>query len=466
METAGIPTVTLARQDFVGVFRNAVAGLGLAPDAAMVTFPMPIFLPESDISPLTARKQEFYDALMHWRPASSGAQAERGRMVTLEAPGHEEALTRFNQLAISNLWGDGLPAWIPTRERVDWILRGSAAPRTLTLGKMPPRGGVVSVEACAIALAMAGGRPEYLPVLLAAVEAFLDASTNADQLQAASGSAFPVVIVNGPIGKQIRLNSGFGCLGPDPQHPSGASIGRALRLMQQNLGGALPGTGAMANYGGMRYTNAVFAEDEDGLPEGWVAHGTARHGFEPGTNSISLVFASGAANIRRRSAKKETAEEDALQGMHRMADFLRAPNLHCIPGYVTGTPGVLMIPNIVARRMAELGWTQKSIVDFLWEHSKIPMEWLKRSGSVSWIEVDANPITRASLALDPWPIAHKAQNLILIVAGGGHPTNSYWLQGYSPAVIGRKIALPAAFDQLLAQADRDLGCASEACAIG
>ena len=466
MEAAGIPTVTLARQDFVGVFRNAVAGLGLAPDGAMVTFPMPIFLPESDIAPVTARKQEIYDGLTRWRPASSGAQAERGRTIALEASGHEEALTRFNQLAISNLWGDGLPLWIPSEERVDWILRGTSLPRTAVLGKMPPRGGIATVEACAIALAMAGGRPEYLPVLIATIDAFLDPTTNSDQLQAASGSAFPVVIVNGPIGKQIRLNSGFGCLGPDPQHPAGASIGRALRLAQQNLGGALPGIGAMANYGGMRYTNVVFAEDEEGLPEGWLPHATLRHGFERGTDSISLVFASGAANIRRRGARKETAEEDALQGMHRMADFLRAPNLHCIPGYVNGTPGVLMIPNIVARRMAELGWTQRSMVEFLWEHTKIPMDELKRSGSTSWIEVDSNPTTRASLALDPWPIAHKAENFILIVAGGGHPTNSYWLQGYSPAVVGRRVELPGDYEKLLNEADRDLGCGSEACAIG
>ena len=140
------------------------------------------------------------------------------------------------------------------------------------IGKFPPRGGITTVETCAIALAMAGGRPEYLPVLIAAVEAFLDPESNAEQLQAASGSAFPVVIVNGPIAKQIRLNSGFGCLGPDPQRPAGASIGRALRLMQQNVGGALPGIGTMANYGGMRYTNVVFAEDEESLPQGWLPH--------------------------------------------------------------------------------------------------------------------------------------------------------------------------------------------------
>jgi hypothetical protein len=441
------------------VFRNAVAGLGLAPAGAMVTFPMPIFLPGSDIAPVAARKSEFYEGLTRWRPEGVSAAVERDRLIALEARDYEQALERFNQLAIENLWGDGLPLWLPTPQRVQWILRGAASPASRLIGKMPPRGGLVTVEACAVALAMAGGRPEYLPVLIAAVEAFLDPATTSDQLQAASGSAFPVIIVNGPIRRQIRLNAGFGCLGPDPRHPAGASIGRALRLMQQNLGGALPGTGAMANYGGMRYTNAVFAEDEEGLPAGWVPHATERHGFARGTNSISLAFASSATNIRRRSAKKETAEEDALQGMHRMADFLRTPNLHCIPGWTAGTPGVLMIPNIVAQRMAELGWTQKSIRDFLWEHSRIPMEWLRRSGSVSWIEVDSNPATRASLALDPWPIAQKPENLILTVAGGGHPTNSYWLQGYSPAVIGRPIELPAGYDALLAEAERDLGAA-------
>ncbi len=439
------------------MFRNAVAGLGLAPAGAMVTFPMSIFLPESDISVLEARKQEFYDGLTRWQPERTEAAAERGRMITVEAADYEHALVRFNHLAISELWGDGLPLWPPTPQRVQWILRGAASPGSHALGTMPPRGGIVTVQECAVALAMAGGRPEYLPVLLATVAAFLDPSTNSDQLQAASGSAFPVVIVNGPIRRQIRLNSGFGCLGPDPQRPAGASIGRALRLLQQNLGGALPGIGAMANYGGMRYTNAVFAEDEEGLPRGWLAHGTERHGFEAGTNSISLIFASGAINVRRRSAKKETAEEDALQGMHRMADFLRTPNLHCIPGWTDGTPGVLMIPNIVASRMAELGWTQRSMREFLWEHSKIPLAWLVRSGSVSWIEADSNPATRASLGLDPWPIAAKPENLILTVAGGGHPTNSYWLQGYSPAVVGREITLASDHDALLAEADRDLG---------
>jgi hypothetical protein len=436
---------------------NAVAGLGLAPDAAMVTFPIEMFLPGSDISAVEARKGEFYDGLTRWRSSFATDDAGAASMIRVEATGVEDALARANHLMLANRWGDGLPLWPPTRERVDWILRGAAQPRRHKLGIFPPRGGVTTVETCAIALAMAGGRPEYLPVLVAAVDAFLDPESGSEQLQAASGSAFPVVIVNGPIGGAIRLNSGFGCLGPDPQRPAGAAIGRALRFLQQNVGGALPGIGTMANYGGLRYTNVVFAEDEANVPAGWAPHAAERHGFGPGVNSISLAFANGAANIRRRGAKKETPEEDALQGMHRMADFMRVPNVPALAGYERGTPGILMIPGVVAQTMARLGWTKASIREFLWEHSKIPAADLRRAGVPAWIEIDASKVVRDSLNLDPWPIAASPDNFIVLVAGGGHPTNSYWLQGYSPGVVGRMIDVPSSFESLLAEADRDLG---------
>ena len=436
---------------------NAVAGLGLAPHAAMVTFPIDMFLPGSDISPVETRKQEFYDGLTRWRPAVGGDGAGKAPMIRVEGTSGEDTFARANHLMLANRWGDGLPLWPPTPARVDWILGGAAHPRGRKLGTFPPRGGVTTVESCAIALAMAGGRPEYLPVLVAAVEAFLDPVSGSETLQAASGSAFPVVIVNGPIGAWIRLNAGFGCLGPDPQRPAGAGIGRALRLLQQNLGGARPGTGTMANYGGLRYTNVVFAEDETNLPPGWASHGTERHGFAPGTSSISLAFANGATNIRRRGAKKETPEEDALQGMHRMADFMRVPNMAGLAGYEHGTPGILMIPGVVAQTMAGLGWTKASMREFLWEQSRIPAEQLRRAGGSAWIEIDTSKVARDSLALDPWPITARPDNFVIVVAGGGHPTNSYWLQGYSPGVVGRPIEQPPALGRLLADAERDLG---------
>jgi len=445
--------------------KNAVSGLGLAPDAAMVTFPIDMFLPGSDISAIAERKREFYNGLTRWKPDFVPAASGTSPMLEVEGATYEEALNRANNLLLTSLWGDGLPLWPATRERVDWILRGAALPRTHVLGKFPPRGGVTTVETCAIALAMAGGRPEYLPVLLAAVDACLDPVNVFDQLQATSGGPFPVVIVNGPIGREIRLNSGFGCLGPDPQRPAGASIGRALRLLQQNVGGALPGIGTMAIFGAMRYTNAVFAEDEASLPEGWQPHATQRHGFEPGTNSVSVVFAAGVTNIRRRGAKKETPEEDVVQGLHRMADYMRTPNIAAMAGWESGTPGIMMISPVVAGMMAKLGWTPQKLREFLWENSKIPMAHLKRAGAPAWMEIDANPLVRESIKLDPWPIASKPDNLVLVVAGGDHPTHSQWLQAHSPGVVGRVVRTPEAFDRLLAEADRDLGCGSDECRI-
>lgn len=451
--------------DFVGVMKNALSGLGLAPEAAMVTFPMDLFLPGSELEPLKMRRREFYDGLTTWRPESSPGEPATNRLLNIQGKTYEDALIQANNLFIANLWGDGLPLLPATVARVDWILRGSALPRTRVIGKFPPRGAITTIESCAIALAMAGGRPEYLPVLIAGVEAFLDPLAGSETLQAASGSAFPVIIVNGPMGRQIRLSSSFGCLGPDPQRPAGAPIGRALRLMQQNLGGALPGVGSMANYGAMRSTNVVMAEDEEGLPPGWPPHGTERHGYALGTNSISLVFANGAANIRRRGAKKETPEEEALQGMHRMADFMRTPNVANLVGYDHGTPGILMIPKVVARIMADLGWTKNSMREFLWEHSRIPADHLRRSGAAQWVEVGASPNMLESLALDPWPICSSPDQLVMVCAGGDHPTNSFWFQGYCPRVVGREIRMPEAFDRLIADANRDLGCGSDACMI-
>jgi hypothetical protein len=465
LESENIPTVLLGRSDFLGVVKNAVTGMGFPAPMPVVDFPVDLFLPGSDLSVVQARKKEFYAGLTSWRFKSNYVESDGTPLLSVTGTDFEEALTNANNLFITNMWGDGLPVWPATEARVNWILQGTDLPRDEVLGKVLPRGGIATIESCAIALAMAGGRPEYLAVLIAAVEAFLDPLADSEHMQADSAGAFPVIIVNGPISGQIRLNSTFGCLGPDPQRPAGGAIGRALRLIQQNLGGALPGVGAMAMWGAMRYTNAVFAEDEQNLPPAWLPHGTERHGYEPGTNSISFLWATGVTNIRRRSVRKQTPEVDALQGLYRMADYLRAPNLGSLIGYREGTPGVLMLSPVVAKAMAKIGWTKQAIREFLWEKSKIPGDQLRRGGIEDWIKADRDPFVRESVKLDPWPPSATPDNLILLVAGGGHPTNSYWMEAYTPHVVGRKIALPSSFSRLLDSADRDIGCGAEACKL-
>ena len=126
--------------------KNAVSGLGLAPDAAMITFPIDMFLPGSDIAPIETRKQEFYDGLTRWKSDYSAGASGAAALVTISGETYEEALERANHLMIANLWGDGLPLWPATKARVDRILRGTVLPRDHVIGKFPPRGGVTTIE--------------------------------------------------------------------------------------------------------------------------------------------------------------------------------------------------------------------------------------------------------------------------------------------------------------------------------
>ena len=445
--------------------RNAVAGLGFDQDAAMVVFPIDPFLVGSDLSPIEMAIDKFADGLTGWHAAATETGLRQPTKLRIEANGYEAALDKMNRLFLTSNWGDGLPLNAPTDERVGWIRSGTDLAPTRVIGKVMPRGGIATVETLAVSLAMAGGRPEYLPVLIAATAALLDPKLEHDKMQATSGSTFPVVIVNGPIAGDIRLNSGFGLLGPDPRHPAGASIGRALRLIQQNVGGALPGIGTMAIFGAMRTTNVVFAEDEDGLPPGWDPVSVDFGGAKRGENAVTLYIATGASNIMRRGVGKETPDDEAVQSLHRVAAYLRSPCGHYVDGHWQGTPGALLIPRVVARQLSDLGWTKQKIKTHLWENSRIPHDEVVRTGLWQWIADAADSNTRASADDDPWAICRDPSQIILAVAGGDHPTHNFWMQGNSPIVASAPIALPAGWDALIAAAEEDLGPSGEICLI-
>lgn len=444
---------------------NAASGLGLDRELPMVSFPIDVFLVDSDISPVIERFDRFVARLTRWRPGASERGIRQPSRLRIQGRDFEHALDRMNQHFLASTWGDGLPLYAPTPARVDWILRGSDRDRDEVVGRIMPRGGIATTETLAVSLAMAGGRPEYLPLLVAAVDAFLDPALQHDTMQATSGSTFPVVIVNGPVAGQVRLNSGFGLLGPDPQHPAGASIGRALRLLQQNVGGALPGVGTMALFGGMRYTNAVFAEDEGGLPDGWSTVSEEHGGGS--ANQVTVVVATGMTNVVRRGYGKEAPMEEAQQGLARLASYLSAVSVHYTQGWAEGCPGVLLLPRPVARQLHALGWTTKqSVKRDLLRMSALSAECVRESGLRQWIAATDDPRTAASLDEDPWPIARTPEQLILAVAGGDHPTHGCWMQAKAPGIASREIQLPGEWETLLAEADVDLGAGGDACRIG
>src|SRR5262245_62951755 len=118
-------------------------------------------------------------------------------------------------------WTDGLPIVPPTEELVEHMVAASGRDAMEVLGVVPPRQGVATIEAIAANAVMAGCRPEYMPVVVAAVEALLDERFDVQGLQATSDPAAPLVIVSGPVVQQVGINHGIGLFG------HGSQIGRA-----------------------------------------------------------------------------------------------------------------------------------------------------------------------------------------------------------------------------------------------
>ncbi len=157
-------------------------------------------------------------------------------------------------------WTDGLPIVAPTTGRVEEMLDYAPLSRDSVIGELEPLKGQATVEKLAINAVMAGCRPDYFPILIAAVEAISEPEFNLRGVQTTDENVTPLILVNGPIARQIGMNDGFGCLGPG-WRPN-ATIGRALRLIMQNIGGGWPSVVAFAGLGQPGRYTLCFSENE------------------------------------------------------------------------------------------------------------------------------------------------------------------------------------------------------------
>jgi hypothetical protein len=179
---------------------------------------------------------------------------------------------------------DGLPVVPPTPERVVRMLAGTRRDPQEVIAVVPPNMAPCTVEKVAINAVMAGCKPEYLPVVIAAVEAACTDEFNVHGVMATTMGASPVMIVNGPIRNRIGMNAGLGALGQGNR--ANATIGRALRLVLRNVGGARPGGTERSTLGNpMKYTLS-FPEWEERSP--WEPY-HVEHGFAPGDSVVTLV---------------------------------------------------------------------------------------------------------------------------------------------------------------------------------
>jgi hypothetical protein len=368
---------------------------------------------------------------------------------------YSEAIHKMNIAFLNNNWGDGLPLLPATEERVNWLLAGTDLAHDLVVGRIMPSGRMATVESLAVNLAMTEGRPEYMPVLVAAIKAFTHPLYRHELMQTTTCSVNLAAIVNGPIGKQIRLNAGYGCLGPDPRHPAGACIGRAIRLIQQNVGQAIPEAGTMAVFGGpLKYANAVFAEDEDGLPPDWEPlHG--ERGFSKGSNVITIHAVATSTNI---SSIHVSTKETALEALHHFARIMGSDYGNIFVNYYENSaPGILIVPRGIAQGLAVNGWSKKKVKEFLWLHSRFP--WSVVTSDSELYKRTKDTMKQYVPPGEPWPITMKPDNLMIVVAGGKQSGHGYWMRmGAAPIQpVSVEIELPKNWESLIKRAEKDYG---------
>jgi hypothetical protein len=250
-----------------------------------------------------------------------------------------------NQFFYRKGWGDGLPITPPSEDVVAEMMTGTDLPADHVVAKIIPRMGKATVEKIAVNAVMAGALPTHMPVLIAAVEAFSDSKTRFDTFEVSTGSWAPLLVINGPVRKDIHINCGSGALSPG--NIANAAIGRAIGLIVKNIGGARKGIEDMGTLGNPAKYSLVLGENEEESP--WEPlH--VELGFEKNDNTVTVMFPN-------RYAQTIPAQTNA-QGIATALAGLNPMSLACI----------MVIPDH-AKIFSSEGWSKKKVKAFIMKNS-------------------------------------------------------------------------------------------------
>ena len=302
-------------------------------------------------------------------------------------------------------WSDGLPIVAPTRGRVDAMLQYANRDRAAELGGMAPRQGVATVEILAVNAVMAGCRPEYFPVIVTAVEALLDDAFNLFAVQATTHPCSPCVIVNGPLADELDVNSRYGAFGPGFR--ANATIGRAIRLILMNVGGARPGILDRSTQGQPAKYAYCVAENEAESP--WEPLHVER-GFASRTSTVTVTAADGPHNINDHiSQDADGILATVCAGMADMA---------CNNAYLYGHPTIAFGPEHAAI-LGAAKLTKDDIKQHVFQHARIDRDVWLRGGMAGMFDDRFADEKRV-------PIISSPEDLLIIVVGG-FGRHSSWL---------------------------------------
>jgi hypothetical protein len=299
-------------------------------------------------------------------------------------------------------WTDGLPVVPPTPEFVEAMVAGSGLPADAQVAPVAPSGVVATVEKVSINAVMAGCRPEYMPVILAALRAVAQPAFNLAGIQATTHPVAPVLFVNGPIRGRIGINCGTNVFGQGFR--SNATIGRALRLVLMNIGGGVPGKTDMATFGSPAKFSYCAGENEEASP--WEPF-HVEHGMSPKESAVLVHGGEAPHNIQDHAS----ATPDELL-------MTVASTMNTLGNNNAGMGGemVLVFGPEHARILANHGMSKNDVRAEL--HHRMRLRFVAMGAGIRNFYRNRRPAIDVGPEVEDIPFLDDPAQILILVAGG------------------------------------------------
>ena len=327
-------------------------------------------------------------------------------------------IMQFNDWAEAQGWSDGLPLIPPTPERVAAMLAASSRGPHEVIGIVPPANDQATVEVIAVNAVMAGCRPEFFPVVLAAVDAICDPVFGLYPMLTTTNPAAPALMINGPMARELGVN-GAGLAFAHGSRPN-ATIGRAIRLVCLNIGGAKPRVVDKKTQGHPGHYTFCFAENEAESP--WTPFHTTR-GFSAQDSTVTAFAPYTMVNVL------DATSQTARDLLRVFIGALAAPGSNNV--LVGGGPLIALCPEH-ADVLAKDGFDRELLARYLYEHARVPI------AAFSRLNIEQYLIKRRSR----WAFGEGADARITCAPGpeafhfvvvGGAGSHSVVLPGFTQA---------------------------------
>ena len=345
-------------------------------------------------------------------PASSAESDGVGGVDRFEGDDRLDALLRMNEEYIARDLGDGFPLMAATREAVDALLEGISLPRDHVVCDVPPGFGLATVEKIAVNAALAGARPEHMPVIVAAVKALSQVGPHGGKslLMSTSPSA-PLLVVNGPAAAELGINA-RSALGPGRDNAVNITIGRAFFLCLKNIGYWYPNKMDMDTIGSTRKFVMCIAENEKASP--WGPY-HADQGFDAGSSAVTVFITDGELDVQDQG-------NDTAEGLLKTVAYGCTFGNRSLGERHTRETLILMPPD-VAGPVGRQGFTKRGAAEFIHTHANaslgkmvqyMPLEGEARvAANWKWLE----KLTEEQRLNITMPVLESADRYTILVVG-------------------------------------------------